>query len=128
MITIRPHHVLCINGFVGKGYDKAFVANMQNIVKGIMDDGMKMKIVFSTDDICSKCPYKQDENSCRSQKKVENFDMRTVEILGLYEKHYTYADIREMIKRYLTAEKLEYICKECSWLESGICKEKMNLS
>ncbi|MDD7224175.1 MAG: DUF1284 domain-containing protein, partial [Lachnospiraceae bacterium] len=32
MITLRPHHLLCTQGYSGKGYSDDFVENMDKIV------------------------------------------------------------------------------------------------
>ena len=126
MVSLRPHHVLCINGFVGKGYNKEFIDNMQKIVDRIIKDGEKINIIFSTDDICSKCPYMKSENLCCSQQKVELYDKRTANTLNLREKEYTFNQIKKLIKK-LDSAKLKFICGDCSWFESGICRERMKI-
>ena len=35
MINLRPHHLLCILFFEGKGYNKEFTLNMQNIINNL---------------------------------------------------------------------------------------------
>lgn len=35
MIKLRPHHLLCTQGYSGKGYSREFVENMTEIVKSI---------------------------------------------------------------------------------------------
>ena len=35
MIKLRPHHLLCTQGYSGKVYSREFVENMTEIVKSI---------------------------------------------------------------------------------------------
>ena len=32
MIHLRPHHLLCTQGYSGKGYDENFVAHMNKVL------------------------------------------------------------------------------------------------
>ena len=38
MIKLRPHHLLCTQGYSGKGYSREFVENMTEIVKSIKNE------------------------------------------------------------------------------------------
>ena len=62
MIKLRPHHLLCTQGYSGKGYSKEFVENMTEIVKLIKNEKVQVQLIFSEDDICSKCPNLFENN------------------------------------------------------------------
>ncbi|GHG92849.1 DUF1284 domain-containing protein [Pseudodonghicola xiamenensis] len=47
----RPHHLLCILTYVGKGYSPAFTVNM-SAVAGRLAAGDEAEIVAGPDDIC----------------------------------------------------------------------------
>ena len=65
IIRLRPHHLLCTQGYSGKGYDENFVLNMTLITDRMRTDpDLKVQIVFSTDDICRFCPRKRGEGIC----------------------------------------------------------------
>ena len=53
MIKLRPHHLLCTQGYSGKGYSREFVENMTEIVKSIKNEKVQVQLIFSEDDICS---------------------------------------------------------------------------
>ena len=74
MIKLRPHHLLCTQGYSGKGYSREFVENMTEIVKSIKNEKVQVQLIFSEDDICSKCPNLSENNICKSD---------TVNILSL---------------------------------------------
>ncbi len=68
MIKIRPHHLLCIHSFVGKGYNDEFIENMSSIVNAIKNsEELDLNVSISFDEICLKCPLKKNENLCESQ-------------------------------------------------------------
>ncbi|WP_029065578.1 DUF1284 domain-containing protein [Labrenzia sp. DG1229] len=50
-ISIRPHHLLCMLTYLGKGYTPQFVVNYDKIVDRI-NSGEDIKIVNGPDDIC----------------------------------------------------------------------------
>lgn len=110
MIRLRPHHLLCIRGFRGKGYSEAFIRNMSEIVANLNeaagqtdateyredygltsnpacrgDSSLNVMIVFGADDICRCCPHLTDEGVCDQDEKVSAYDRRAAEVLGLCE-------------------------------------------
>lgn len=50
-ISIRPHHLLCMLTYLGKGYTPQFVVNYDKIVERI-NSGEAINIVNGPDDIC----------------------------------------------------------------------------
>lgn len=119
---LRPHHIVCMHGFIGEGYDHIFTENMGNTIKNILSNNL-LEVVFHWDNICSKCPNLNNKGFCKSEKKVRSLDQKTIELLELKEQIYNYNELKETLKRELTPEKLEYICSECSWYQEGICKK-----
>jgi hypothetical protein len=124
MINIRPHHILCMHGFAGKGYSEIFIENMKNVIESIRKEN-QLLIVFSRDDICKKCPNLQAEKDCTTPEMVNKLDAVTAIEFELEEKAYTYTEIVEILKKKNVANIIEKICVECGWYESGICKETM---
>lgn len=51
-IRLRPHHLLCMLSFVGKGYTPAFTANMASIISRL-GAGETILTVEGPDDICA---------------------------------------------------------------------------
>jgi len=51
-VNLRPHHLLCILTYVGKGYSPAFVANYDRIAERI-SGGEDIRLVAGPDDICA---------------------------------------------------------------------------
>ena len=82
-IVLRPHHLLCTQGYSGKGYDNDFVAHMTDVVHQLRDvPGTTIHLTFSTDTLCSCCPNKLGTDLCDTQEKVKRYDAKTVEYFG----------------------------------------------
>ncbi|GAB4533080.1 MAG: DUF1284 domain-containing protein [Roseibium sp.] len=50
-VSLRPHHLLCLLTYLGKGYTEAFVRNYSMIV-GRLNRGEDIRLVEGPDDIC----------------------------------------------------------------------------
>ena len=126
MIKLRPHHLLCTQGYSGKGYSDGFVLNMNEVVNKLRnEDGTKIMLTFSTDSLCQCRPNKKGENICATQEKVKNFDDKTVTYFALEEKEYVYKDIVNEIKSKITPQMLEDICTGCCWYNISACKKNI---
>ncbi|EYE89368.1 hypothetical protein Q428_02760 [Fervidicella metallireducens AeB] len=123
MLVLRPHHILCIQGYRGKGYNEEFVSNMNEIVYLLKNNpSTRIKLITKTDSICKYCPSNIGEGLCKFQNKVADLDEKTLLNLSLKKEHeYIYSDILSYIKENLTLEKFESICKECEWYKFGYC-------
>lgn len=126
MIKLRPHHLLCTQGYSGKGYSDGFVSNMNEVVHKLRnDEGTKIMLTFSTDSLCQCCPNKKGENICDTQEKVKSFDEKTANYFALEEKEYVYKDIVNEIKSKITPKMLEDICTGCCWYNISACKKNI---
>ena len=106
MIVLRPHHLLCTQGYSGHGYDDAFVEHMNDVVHQLREvPGTQIHLTFSTDTLCSCCPNKLGEDLCDTQEKVKRYDRKTVEYFGLEEKDYVYQDLIRAILPFQHAKR-----------------------
>ena len=89
MIHLRPHHGLCIQQFVGRGYSEDFVKNMTELIGRLQSSPQQMiELCCRADDLCGSCPHRV-ENGCTSGQKVQQI---------------------------IHAGKLGSVCRECEWL------------
>jgi len=122
-MRLRPHHLLCTQTYRGKGYDNDFVDNMTAITNRLgREAGAQIEIVFSTDDICVKCPKMTGEDLCEENAKVKAIDRKVVEYFGLEEKCYIYQNIIREIKAKMTASIMDDICGDCNWYKVSDCR------
>ena len=116
MIYLRPHHLLCTQGYSGKGYSEGFVSHMNEVVDELRNrPGTKITLTFSTDTLCSCCPHKEGEDLCDTQEKVKRFDQKVVDYFGLEEKEYSYQELIREIDKKMTEEMLADICEGCGF-------------
>ncbi|WP_404402393.1 DUF1284 domain-containing protein [Pelagibacterium halotolerans] len=78
-IRLRPHHLLCILTYVGKGYSPAFTANYDRIAERI-GGGEDIEIVAGPDDICTPL-MDETEPHCLRESVIER-DARATEEVG----------------------------------------------
>jgi len=125
-MKLRPHHLLCTQGYSGRGYNSDFVENMTAITTYLRnDDNPVVEIVFSTDDICGKCPRMMGEDLCENNEKVKRFDRKVVSYFGIEEKEYAYRDIVCEINGKMTSAMMEDICDGCEWYPVSACRRNI---
>lgn len=122
MIKIRPHHLICMQLYIGKGYSPDFNINMKCIISRL-EDGEEFKLTDSADSICLKCTNLK-KDVCRDSNKVVSFDKGVYDKLSLdYSKQYSFDEIKDVSK---VKDILETVCAACSWNETcrNILKNK----
>ena len=126
IIRLRPHHLLCTQGYSGKGYSDDFVLNMNRITEKLRSDrNARVEIVFTTDSLCDDCPSKVSDGICKSDNKVLGFDKGVIKVLDLEESAYSYQELISKLDEYLSSgiedERLQAICGDCEWYADSAC-------
>ena len=117
---IRPHHMLCLQFFEGKGYSDEFVDNMMCVRQRLEQENPTVNIVEETDDICSDCPNCIG-GKCKDEESVKGHDARVYEqVIHEVGKCASWKDITDAIqKNIIKAGKVREVCVQCQW--SDIC-------
>ncbi|MGL6104990.1 DUF1284 domain-containing protein [Romboutsia sp.] len=123
MLKIRPHHILCMKAYIGKGYSEEFNENIKRVIAKLQDESQNIEVIFGLDYICSKCPYNDKELVCKSEEKVNKIDSKLCSYFKIEEGIYRYSDIKEKVYSHITEEILEDICGNCEWNKITNCKE-----
>lgn len=120
-IILRPHHLLCIKFFVGRGYSEEFTANMYKAIAALNEND-SVKITLSADTLCCACPNLNGK-LCETEAKVCRYDKKTAEFLNLEDgKTYSYNDLKAKIEEKIFSQnKFDDICLDCEW--SDICRK-----
>ena len=126
-MRIRAHNLLCIQGYVGKGYSPEFVANMTRVVESLGDD-LEVTVVDRPDVLCDACPN-LEASGCTlhgegSERGIIAQDRDVMHRLGIDAgaKH-AWSDIMKRIRSNIRPDDLDSICGSCPWLPLGHCKE-----
>lgn len=121
MITLRPHHLLCIRNFIGKGYSKDFVDNMKSLINTLEENpNQKVLIKSGFDDICKKCP-ENNLGKCNSEDKVNILDKKVIECVNIQSGDiFSWEELMLKTDKAISREYFEKICSNCSWFNT--CK------
>ena len=125
-MKLRPHHLLCVQGFVGKGYNERFTSNMTAVVMELREcKEVLLEIIFSTDDVCSACPKMINKGVCADDILVKEIDKRVVTYFGITEGHHPCCGLFESVNARITEEIFNDICGKCQWFGLGVCKDRI---
>ncbi len=121
-VRLRPHHLLCLLTYVGKGYSPAFTANMTAIA-GRLASGEEIEIVEGPDDICA--PLLNDTVAHCHRSSVTDRDVRAAEDVGRLLKVPVLPGSRLLLKKpdlrrlraAYAADRLRSACGGCEWKE-----------
>lgn len=129
-MKLRAHHLLCIQGYQGRGYSDDFVHNMDQIVDMLKSNPKtKFRLVAETDSICQPCPSNLGNGLCSVEEKILALDLKTLEALELREQEeYIYEEILQRIKIKLNQEKFKKICCSCEWFKYRYCAEGLGFA
>lgn len=121
-LILRGHHLLCLQGFQGYGYDDEFVENMIKINELRKNPDTTVKVVNTSDDICKKCPNLKD-NVCESNEKNREIVSMDDEVISKLPENEEFDSVFlfDFIKdTFNSIESLDNICRNCRWWEK--CK------
>jgi hypothetical protein len=132
-LKVRPHHLLCILGFRGLGYDEEFVSNMTKLVEKLhADSTLPITLVVGGDAICAACPHSKGGKCLKradSEAEVTILDSKVLKRLGFeVGVQIPAGEAWERVRERLTSEDLTEICVDCEWLGLGYCVEGLRRS
>lgn len=121
-VRLRPHHLLCVLTYVGRGYSPAFTANMTAIAERL-GAGEDIELVAGPDDICAPLlagpdPHchrasvmERDRAAARDLSPLLGFDVRTGAHLVLDE------DLVGRLREAFASNKIRSACTGCEWVD-----------
>ena len=126
-IHLRPHHLLCMLTFIGKGYSPAFVANLEQVVRRLATGTETIHIVAGPDDICAPLlgAFGEPGNAdchCHRASVVERDRLATQAISALLDRSLapgaqfllTHADL-DNLRTAFAAGTIRQACTGCQW-------------
>lgn len=125
MIILRPHHLLCIRMFTGKGYDDRSVLQMRYVIAKFDDPESSVRLLTGCDEICKGCPHVKN-GVCDFNASVVKKDRATLEYLGLAEGEIRSSSLlRSLVEDRLSVLRdIEEVCGVCEW--STLCNQRLN--
>jgi hypothetical protein len=127
-LHIRGHHLLCLKGFQGYGYDESFVENMTEVDNLRKLPDTIISLTDSPDDICRLCPNLKD-NICEDKiqnERIISMDRKVLKKIDTT-KEYNSIELFHIVDEiFSTKESVSEICFNCIWHEK--CLFYQNLS
>lgn len=119
-VLLRPHHLLCLQTFRGKGYSPDFVRKMTEIHALVhAEPPAAIRLISGSDLLCGSCPNCEG-GKCTSEKP-DRFDARVLEYTGLSAGSLLAEGIFTPGIPAVTEAILDACCPGCQWL--SLCKE-----
>ncbi|WP_298523787.1 DUF1284 domain-containing protein [uncultured Methanobrevibacter sp.] len=126
-LVLRGHHLLCLKGFQGYGYDEAFVRNMVDINAKRKLDTTTVTLTNSADDICKACPN-LNEGICENEdqnKRIVGMDEEVLKKLDITEEQNAIELFKKVDLIFNTKESVCEICSNCMWHEKCLFYRKL---
>ena len=79
-LILRGHHLLCLKGFQGYGYDEKFTKNLTNVNLKRKSPDTIIQLTNTPDDICKDCPNLKN-NVCIDKIQNERIVFMDNEVL-----------------------------------------------
>ena len=118
-MKLRPHHLLCVQKYTGSGYDDAFAAGMEALIRRLSAcPDTAVTLVEGRDDVCAACPH-MTGSRCASEEKVNRLDRGVLEACGFSagETRSWSALARTARAQVLEKNTFEKVCGCCEWFE-----------
>ena len=122
MVRLRPHHLLCVLTYVGRGYSPAFTANMTAVAERL-GAGEDIELVAGPDDICAPLlggsdPHchrvsvvERDRAAARDLSGLLGLDVRTGAHLVLD------GDLVTRLRAAFASGTTRSACTGCEWVD-----------
>jgi len=125
-LRMRPHNLLCLQGWEGMGYSPRFTATMNAIHAHLQQYPQTLvTLVEGPDQLCEVCPLLQ-EGSCWHDAMEEGWitaqDARTLARLALPAgATHPWATLETAIAAAFAGPDLASHCAHCRWQPLGVC-------
>ncbi len=126
-LILRGHHLLCLKGFQGYGYDENFVENMNDVNSKIKLSSTTVLLTNQPDDICKACPNLKND-LCKNEDENRRIVDMDNEVLKEFDtsKEYSATELFEQIDELFdSAESVSKICFKCMWHEKCLFYQKL---
>ena len=123
-IRLRAHHLLCIQKFVGEGYDGVFTQNLAKIVTYLRaHPETEITVIEGCDEVCKSCPNNVGE-TCTDGEKITELDGGVLDTCKLIcGERDTWKNLSNRARELIfKTDKFEKICGACQWY--NLCKNK----
>lgn len=85
-VSLRGHHLVCLQFFRGEGYSAEFVENLEGVIERATD--AQARVVAGADAVCAVCPDLGPDGRCASEEaggelEIERIDRLALQLLSI---------------------------------------------
>lgn len=125
-LQLRPHNILCLQGWQGMGYSPEFTLNMDRIWHHLQDHPETLVVLApGPDQLCRACPLNGPagcQHDVAEGQWITAHDSATLARTGLaFYQPYPWQHIEHTIARSFTGAMLAGFCARCAWQPLGVC-------
>ena len=126
-LVLRGHHLLCLQGFQGYGYNDDFVKNMTDINKKRKSEDTTILLTNEADNICEYCPnLKNDLCQNQSQNEViKSMDNEVLSHIDATKEHDSLELFAAVENIFNSKESVDKICCNCRWHDECLFYQKL---
>jgi hypothetical protein len=127
-LTLRGHHLLCLKGFQGYGYDENFVENMADVNSKRKLNETTISLTSKADDLCACCPNLKNglcENE-QQNKIIAGMDGEVLKKLDSSKEYNSIELFKKVDELFDTKESVSKICFNCKWSEKCLFYQKLS--
>lgn len=121
ILSIRAHHLLCMQGYQGHGYSSGFENHIHKIIVQLKGSSeQKLRVVVGSDAICAKCPNLVNDRCQKdddSDNRIRNIDLCVLHMVEIQAGSVdTFSKYLDAVNKKLTQQsQLVGICDCCQW-------------
>ncbi|MCR5025943.1 MAG: DUF1284 domain-containing protein [Methanobrevibacter sp.] len=126
-LRLRGHHLLCLQGFQGYGYNEEFVLNMSHINKLRKSKDTIISLTDECDDICAHCPNLKSD-MCENEKQnniIKKMDSEVLSKLDIKKEYNALELFEEISFKFNTLDSVQNICIGCKWNKECLFYKKL---
>ena len=115
LIPLRPHHLVCLQYFIGKGYSARFTSKTTRVLTYLKQHPTLacIQIVQGADMLCQSCP-----NLHTQCKTAQQHDQGYLQALHLtIRQQLSFQEAIERFQRYVNDAVFHTICGSCLWYD-----------
>lgn len=123
-LRLRPHHLLCMLTYIGKGYSRAFTDNFKTITTALNTGNATIEIVRGPDDICApRLCDPEDDCHCHDADIAADDEAALADIQALipalsYGAKLTLtAEIIRQLRAAYDKKTIRRACAGCQWFD-----------
>jgi uncharacterized protein len=139
-IRLRPHHLLCMLTFVGKGYTLEFVRHFESVVNRIAAGQEPIEIIEGPDEICSAlanetdCHCTKASVTLRDTQAAEDISRLLQRPIRSGEQFLPNRHLVQTLRTAFASGTIRHACTGCQWkslcdniAQAGFSESRLNV-